>query len=153
MSAYRKQAVIDAPVEAIWELVGDPRRHPEWWPKIIEIDGRRFDQGDEYVLVARGGLGGSTEAKWLIEQKDDLREIHLRCQLTGTYARWHMTGAQGCTFVDLEMGMDPTGLSYKVFDSTLGPRYFRRWADQSLDALGEASTASDAGGGPAASRA
>ncbi len=38
MSAYRKQAVIDAPVEAIWELVGDPRRHPEWWPKIIEID-------------------------------------------------------------------------------------------------------------------
>jgi hypothetical protein len=152
MSACRKQAMIDAPVEAIWELVGDPRRHPEWWPRIIEIDGRRFEEGDEYVLVARGSMG-STEARWLIEQKEDLREIHLRCQLTGTYARWHMTGAQGGTFVDLEIGMDPKALSYKIFDSTIGPRYFRRWADQSLEALGEASATSSPAAGAAAGSA
>src|SRR5688572_15002558 len=142
--------MIDAPVEAVWRLVGDPRRHPEWWPRIVEVDGRRFEQGDEYALVERGKRR-STEATWLIEHKDDLREIHLRCLLTGTYARWHMTGAQGGTFVELEMGMDPAGLQYKIFDSTVGPRYFRRWAEQSLDALADAgSVASD---GTAASRA
>jgi Polyketide cyclase / dehydrase and lipid transport len=151
MSACKRQALIEAPVDSIWDLIGDPRRHPEWWPRIIEIDGQRFDQGDEYVQVTRGAMG-SGESRWLVEEKDDLREIHLRCQLTGTYARWHLTGAQGGTFVDLEMGMQPTGLSYKIFDSTVGPRFFRRWADQSLDALGEACVASGpptgaAGGG------
>ena len=140
MSACKRQALIDAPVDSIWELIGDPRRHPEWWPRIIEIDGERFEAGDEYVQVTRGAVG-SGESRWLVEQKDDLREIHLRCQLTGTFARWHLTGAQGGTFVDLEMGMEPIGLGSKVFDSVLGPRYFRRWADQSLDALGDACVA------------
>jgi hypothetical protein len=148
MSTCRRQALIEAPVDSIWDLIGDPRRHPEWWPRIIEIDGQRFDQGDEYVQVTRGAMG-SGESRWLVEEKNDLREIHLRCQLTGTYARWHLTGAQGGTFVDLEMGMEPVGLSYKIFDSTVGPRFFRRWADQSLDALGDACVASGFASGAA----
>ena len=76
----------------------------------------------------------------LIERKDDLREIHLRCQLTGTYARWHMTRRAGRHVRGLEMGMDPKALRHKVFDSTIGPRYFRRWADQSIDALDTAAS-------------
>jgi uncharacterized protein YndB with AHSA1/START domain len=141
MSACRRQAMIEAPVESIWELVGNPSRHPEWWPRVIEVQGKRFEEGDEYVQVTRGPVG-SAETSFLIEQIDDLREVKLRCQLTGTYAHWTLTGAQGGTFVDLEMGMDPKALSHKLFDSTIGPRYFRRWADQSLEALGVASAAS-----------
>ena len=37
------------------------------------------------------------------------------------------------------MGMQPKGVGNRIFDATTGPRYFRRWADQSIDALGEAS--------------
>ncbi len=128
--------MIDAPVETIWELVGDPRRHPEWWPRVIHVNGERFEPGDQYVQVTRGPLG-SGETNFLVERKGDLREIRLECQLTGTYAHWHLTEARGGTFVDLEMGMQPKGFGDKVFDSTFGPRYFRRWAAHSIDALGE----------------
>jgi hypothetical protein len=55
------------------------------------------------------------------------------------YAHWSLTPAQGGTFVDLEMGMEPKSLGIRVFDATLGRRYFRRWSEQSLSALGEKS--------------
>ena len=128
--------MIDAPVETVWRLVGDPRRHPEWWPRVIQVNGERFEPGDQYVQVTRGPLG-SGETDFLVQQKDELREIRLQCQRTGTYAHWHLTEAQGGTFVDLEMGMQPKGLGDRVFDMTYGPRFFRRWADRSIEALGE----------------
>ena len=30
VSAWRQQAVIDAPAASVWALVGDPKRYPEW---------------------------------------------------------------------------------------------------------------------------
>jgi hypothetical protein len=33
------------------------------------------------------------------------------------------------------MGMQPKGRGDKVFDAVLGRLYFRRWLDQSIDAL------------------
>jgi hypothetical protein len=152
MSKRRRQALIEAPVEAIWDLVGNPSRHPEWWPRVIEIDGERYEEGDDYVQVTRSPIG-TGESRWLVEEKEDLREIRLRCQLTGTYADWHLTSAQGGTFVDLELGMDPTAFGYRLFDLTVGPRYFRQWADESIEALGEAAKSSGAAGDPAASGA
>src|SRR5438093_11630366 len=99
MSEYRQQALIEAPVESIWELGGDPLRHPRWWPRVIEVRGDRFQQGDEYVQVTRSPTGRA-ETRFLVEQVDDIREIHPRCTDTGTYARWLLSGAQGGTFVD-----------------------------------------------------
>ena len=28
MASFRQQTLIEAPVEAVWELVGDPKRYP-----------------------------------------------------------------------------------------------------------------------------
>jgi uncharacterized protein YndB with AHSA1/START domain len=137
--------MIDAPVETIWELVGNPVRHPEWWPRVIQVSGERYEPGDQYVQVTRGPLG-SGETNFLVQRKDDLREIRLSCMLTGTYAHWHLTEAQGGTFVDLEMGMEPKRFGDKVFDTTFGPRFFRRWADESLDAIGDVAGATDEAG-------
>ena len=134
MSSCKRQALIDAPDDSIWELVGNPNRHPEWWPRVIEVQGDQFDEGDEYVQVTKGPVG-TDETKFLVERRDDLREVMLRCQLTGTYARWTLMGAQGGTFVDLEMGMDPKALQHKVFDVAIGRRYFKRWAEESIDGL------------------
>jgi hypothetical protein len=33
------------------------------------------------------------------------------------------------------MGMDPKGISNRVFDAAVGRVYFRRWCDQSVDAI------------------
>jgi hypothetical protein len=98
------------------------------------VRGERFEQGDEYAQVTTNPKG-RIETSFLVERRDDLREIRMRCQLTGTYADWLLTPAQGGTFVELEMGMQPRRLGDRVFDVTAGKAYFRRWADESLDAL------------------
>lgn len=134
MSSYRQQAHIDAPVEAIWELVGNPECHPEWWPRVVEVRGERFDEGEEYVQIVQRSAG-RTEANFLLEKVVDLREIRLSCQKTGMYARWLLTEAQGGTFVDMEMGMEAKTLPDRLFDAVAGNRYFRRWGEQSFDAL------------------
>jgi hypothetical protein len=36
------------------------------------------------------------------------------------------------------MGMEPRRLGDRLFDMAMGRRYFRRWSEQSLDALREA---------------
>lgn len=60
------------------------------------------------------------------------------CQNTGMYAHWLLTDAQGSTFVDVEMGMEPRSVGTRVFDAVAGRVYFRRWLEQSLDALSSA---------------
>ncbi len=138
MSACREQAHIDAPLEAVWSLVGTPSRYPEWWPRVIEVHGERFEEGDEYAQVTKDPIGGKSETNFLLERRVDLREIRMRCQLTGMYANWLLTPAQGGTFVEVEMGMQPRRLGDRIFDGALGRTYFRRWATESLDALREA---------------
>jgi uncharacterized protein YndB with AHSA1/START domain len=137
MSAYRQQAHLDAPLEAVWELVGMPQRYPEWWPRIIEVRGERFEQGDEWAQVTTNP-SGKIESNFLLERRQDLRAMRMSCQLTGTYAEWLLTPAAGGTFVELEMGMEPRRMGDRVFDRVAGKPYFRRWATQSLDGLRDA---------------
>ena len=118
----------------MWSLVGDPRRHPEWFPRVVEVNGQRFEEGEGYAQVTKQGRG-TVETDFLIERLDDMHEIRFACQKTGMYAHWLLTDAQGDTFVDVEMGMQPKSTGDKVFDAVIGRLYFRRWLDQSLDAL------------------
>ena len=141
MSAHRELAHLDVPLETVWDLVGTPSRHPEWWPRVIEVRGERFEEGDQYAQVTKDPTG-RVESSFLLERREDLRSLRLRCQLTGMYADWSLTRAQGGTFVELEMGMDPRGIGLRVFDRALGKSYFRRWSRQSLEALREAAHSS-----------
>lgn len=135
MSSYRQQAHLDAPLEAVWSLVGSPSRFPEWWPRVIEVRGQRFDEGDEYAQVTQDPVGGKKETNFLLERREDLREIRMSCDLTGMYADWLLTEAQGGTFVEVEMGMQAKRLGDRLFDAALGKSYFRRWSSQSLEGL------------------
>jgi hypothetical protein len=142
MSACRSQALINAPPGKVWDLVGDPRRHPDWWPRVIEVRGERFDEGSNYAQVTRSPTG-RIETTMTVEHLEDLREIHMRCMTTGTYAHWLLTEAQGETFVEVEFGMDPKGVGDRFFDAMLGKLYFRRWLDQSIKGLEEVAAQPD----------
>jgi Polyketide cyclase / dehydrase and lipid transport len=137
MSAHRQQAHLDASLEVVWGLVGTPSRYPEWWPRVIEVRGERFEEGDEYAQVTKDPIGRSA-TNFLLERRDNLHEIRMSCQLTGMYAEWVLTPAQGGTFVEVEMGIEARRISDRVFDRAMGKTYFRRWTSQSLDALREA---------------
>ena len=95
----------------------------------------RFEEGEEYAQVTREPNGKLDKTDFMIERLDNLREIRFACQKTGMYAHWMLTDARGDTFVDVEMGMQPKKVGYRVFDAVAGRRYFTRWLDQSLDAL------------------
>jgi len=137
MSSHRQQAQLDAPLHEVWALIGNPERYPEWWPRVIEVRGERFEEGEEYVQITRDPLG-RVESSFLLERQDELREIRMSCQLTGAYAHWLVTESQGGTFVDLEMGMQPKRVPDRLFDATVGRRYFRGWSEQSLEGLRDA---------------
>ena len=140
MSAQRQHAHLDAPLEVVWGLVGTPSRYPEWWPRVIEVRGERFEEGDEYVQVTKDPVGTAAETNFLLDRRDDLREIRMSCQLTGMYAHWQLTPAQGGTFVELEMGIQARRVGDRLFDLAAGRVYFRRWANQSLDGLRDAAS-------------
>jgi uncharacterized protein YndB with AHSA1/START domain len=134
MSTCRHQALIESDLERVWRLVGDPRRHPEWWPRVMEVKGQSFAEGDIYRQVTTMPIGRH-ETTLVVERLDDLREIRTRCLDTGMYANWRFTEARNETFVDVEMGMEPKALRHRVFDAAAGRRYFRRWLEQSIDEL------------------
>jgi Polyketide cyclase / dehydrase and lipid transport len=137
MSAYRHQAYLHAPLDRVWALVASPNRYPEWWPRVIEVRGERFEEGDEYAQVTRNPIG-QVASNFMIDQREELREIRMTCELTGAYADWSLTEAQDGTFVNLEMGMQPKRLGDRLFDTAVGKRYFRRWSEESLKALEDA---------------
>lgn len=71
---------------------------------------------------------------WVAERLEHLKEAHFRCTLSGTYAKFSLTPAQGNTFVELESGMDPTTFRWRML-KTVSRSYFKRWVIDVLDAL------------------
>jgi polyketide cyclase/dehydrase/lipid transport protein len=134
VSAARQQVLIESPLERVWELLGDPKHHPEWWPRVVEVSGDSFDQGGTYKQVTSVPTGRH-ETTQVIERLEDLHAIHTRCLDTGMYARWQVTGAQTGTYLEVEMGMDPEGATDRFLYATVGKPFFRRWLRQSIDAL------------------
>jgi uncharacterized protein YndB with AHSA1/START domain len=134
MSCYRQQAQLDAPASAVWELVGNVERHPEWWPRVIDVHCEGLEAGCSYRQVYKSPMG-VIETDVSVERLEDCRELLLRCLETGTYTRWLITESQGGTFVDAEFGLDPRGTKTRVFDVVAGRRYFRHWLDQSIEGL------------------
>ncbi|HKN94326.1 MAG TPA: SRPBCC family protein [Thermoleophilaceae bacterium] len=139
MSEYRHQALIKAPIERVWELVGDPARHPEWFPRVVEVRGDSFRPGDVFVQVTRQPLR-NMQTTLEIDRLEDMRELSFHCRDTGTYTHWLLTPARGDTFVEAQFGMEPNGVIYRVFDATAGRAYFRHWIEQSLNALSHKAT-------------
>jgi hypothetical protein len=140
VSAVHEQAQLDAPVSTVWQLVSDPSRYTEWWPRVFEIHGERYEEGAEFVMVSRQPLIGRDEAHLLIDRMDDLRELRMHCTISGMFVHWQLTDAQGGTFLNAVFGMDPIRRRDHVIDFTLGRRFFRRWLVEAVEGLKQAAT-------------
>jgi uncharacterized protein YndB with AHSA1/START domain len=133
---YRHQTLIEAPIEDVWAIVSDPRTHPEWWPDVVEV---RIEEplveGGEYARSSRLlPFLDAVEDVWVAERLQDLKEARFRCTKTGTWAHFTLTPAQAQTFVELETGMDPTKLRWRLLKATSGS-FFKGWILDVLDAL------------------
>jgi uncharacterized protein YndB with AHSA1/START domain len=145
MSEVHEQTLVDAPVAAVWELVGNPARYPEWLPRVFQIQGARFDEGAEFVQVSHQPLIGRDEAHFMIDSVDELREIRMHCTISGMFVHWQLTEARGGTFLNAAFGMDPLRRRDRVIDFAVGRRFFRRWLSEAVEALKSAASGQAAG--------
>ncbi len=139
MTAYRAQAHLDASLDDVWALVGNPATYPEWWPVAVEIRGQTFEVGDAFTQVMEIA-GRRLEYSRVIDGREELKELSWHCPTTGGFQHWLLTDAQGGTFVDMEMGIHPPTLRYRLFNRTVGRRFIKQWADDAIDGLRRALT-------------
>jgi uncharacterized protein YndB with AHSA1/START domain len=133
----RQQVHIDAAPEAIWELVGDPNRHPVWWPEMIEVECADLSEGCRYRGVVKGPFRAE-EHELTIDRLDDCREVSIYCDGTGVTTRFVLADAQGGTFVEGYFSIEPNSVGVKVIAAVTGRRYLRSWLEQSLANLKQA---------------
>jgi uncharacterized protein YndB with AHSA1/START domain len=129
-----QQAFIDASPETIWELVGDPNRHPDWWPRMLEVDCADLREGCRYRGVVKGFFRPD-EHELVVERLDTCQEVCISCQDTGVTTRFVLTGAQGGTFVEGHFAIEPNSLGSTVLGAVSGRRLMRSWLERSLENL------------------
>jgi uncharacterized protein YndB with AHSA1/START domain len=127
----RQQVHIEATPEAIWELVGDPNRHPDWWPDVIEVECADIREGCRYRGVVKGPIR-TEEHEMLIERLDGCREVSISCVGTGVTTRFELTDAQGGTFIEGYFAIEPNSIGTTVIAAVAGRRIMRTWLEQSL---------------------
>jgi uncharacterized protein YndB with AHSA1/START domain len=133
----RQQVHIDAAPEAIWELVGDPNRHPVWWPEMLEVECADLSEGCRYRGVVKGPFRAE-EHELTIDRLEDCREVSIHCDGTGVTTRFVLADAQGGTFVEGYFSIEPNSVGVKVIAAVTGRRYLRSWLEQSLANLKQA---------------
>ena len=134
-----QQAFIEAPVEHVWQLVGDPNRHPEWWPEMLEVECANLEEGCRYRGVVKGPLGTAPH-DLVVDRLEDCREVSIFCDGTGVTTRFALTEAQGGTFVEGCFKIEPNTMGMKVLGAVAGRRFMRSWLETSLDNLKHAAT-------------
>jgi hypothetical protein len=92
MSVYRAQAHLDAPVEDVWALVGNPATYPEWCPTTGGFQRWLLTdaQGGTFVDMEMGidaptfryGLFDKTLGRWFIKRWAEQAIDGLRRTLT-----------------------------------------------------------------------
>jgi hypothetical protein len=134
---YRHQALIEAPLEEVWEVVTDPRTHPDWWPEVVGVEAPdELAEGGEYVRRTASSIPfvDAVDTIWVAERLDHLREARFRCTASGAVARFTLTSAQEDTYVELEADIDPTSFRWRLAKPVFGLQ-FKKWIIDVLDAL------------------
>jgi len=140
MASWKQQALIEAPVAAVWEILVDPARGPEWDEDMMAVTGAptRIEKGSTFDITARGPLRLKSTTTFQVEELEDMHELKLRCQMSGFYSHWVLTPAQDGTFTEVELGIEPIqepSVKSRVAGALHTKSYLRREVDNLLDAL------------------
>jgi hypothetical protein len=101
---------------------------------VVEVECEGLEEGCSYRQVTETPFGYQ-QLDVVVDRLDEMRELKIRCTNTGTFVDLAVTDAHGGTFVDARFGMDPLNVRMRLFDAIAGKRYFRRWLEQSLEAM------------------
>jgi uncharacterized protein YndB with AHSA1/START domain len=142
-----QQTFIAAPVEQVWELVGDPNRHVEWWPEMLEVECADLKEGCRYRGLVKGPFGAAPH-DLVIDRLEDCREVSIYCDGTGVTTRFVLADAQGGTFVEGCFMIEPNTIGMKVIGAVAGRRIMHSWLESSLENLKSAAEPLPSAPGP-----
>jgi uncharacterized protein YndB with AHSA1/START domain len=151
MASWKQQALIEAPVAEVWDVLCDPARGPDWDEDVIAVTGAptRIEKGSTFDVTGRGPLGLEATTTFTVEELEDMHELKMKCQFTGFYAHWVLTQAQDGTFTEVELGIEPVeskpSLSGKAAAALHTKSYLRRQAEKLVDSLRRVVTRDRAG--------
>ena len=66
MIVTRSRTVAASP-EAVWSVVGDPKRLARWWPRVERVKGIR---ADSWTTVLRSSRGRAVRADWRLDDEE-----------------------------------------------------------------------------------
>jgi uncharacterized protein YndB with AHSA1/START domain len=138
VASWKQQALIEAPVNEVWEVLCDPARGPEWSEEVIAVTGAptKIEKGSTFDVTARGPLHLKNTTTFKVEELDELHEIKMKCQYSGFYSHWVLTDAQGATFTEVELGVErKPGLEGLTTHALHTKSYLRREVEKLLDGL------------------
>jgi uncharacterized protein YndB with AHSA1/START domain len=141
MASWRQEALIEAPVAEVWDLLIDPARSPEWSDEVVAVTGApvHIEKGSTFDVTSRGPLGIKGTTTFKVEELEDLHEVKMQCQLTGFYSHWVLTQAQGGTFTQVELGIEPLeekrGVPGRVMAALHTKSFLRHTVETMLDGL------------------
>lgn len=140
MASWKQQALIEAPVAEVWDVLSDPARGPDWDEDLMAVTGAptRIEKGSTFDVTGRGPLGMKATTRFRVEQLDDMHELKLKCQMSGFYAHWLLTPAQNGTFTEVELGIEPLeepSVRARVAAALHTKSYLRREVEKLLDGL------------------
>jgi uncharacterized protein YndB with AHSA1/START domain len=141
MPSARRSRVIAAPVQELWELIGDPHHLPRWWPRVERVEDV---EGSAFTEVMKTAKGRSVRADFqLLPSDGSARSLTWEQLLEGTPFARLLSSAE--TTVSLEEAGAGTTVTIELRQVLSGffPRFggfmVKRAAtatlDQALDGL------------------
>ena len=146
VSDDRAQAHLDAPLDEVWALVGNPATYLGGGRSPWRFAARRSRLGTRIPRSCLVSPDGGSSTRRTIDRRDEFKELKWSCPTTGGFQHWTLTAADGGTFVDMEMGLNPPTLRYTLFDKSVGRWFMKRWAEQAVDGLRQTLTSAGSSG-------
>jgi uncharacterized protein YndB with AHSA1/START domain len=141
MPTARRSRIIAAPVEELWEVIGDPHHLPRWWPRVTRVEDV---EGNAFTEVMRTAKGKLVRADFhLVEADERARSLKWEQQLAGTpfgrllssaETRVSLEDVAGATTVTIELRQTLTGF-FPRFGAYMVRRAAAATIDEALDGL------------------
>ncbi|MFI4985264.1 MAG: SRPBCC family protein [Solirubrobacterales bacterium] len=141
MPTARRSRIIAAPVEELWEVIGDPHHLPRWWPRVTRVEDV---EGNAFTEVMRTAKGKVVRADFqLVESDESARSLKWEQRLAGTPFGRLLSSAEtsvsledagGATSVTIELRQTLTGF-FPRFGGYMVRRAAAATIDEALDGL------------------
>jgi uncharacterized protein YndB with AHSA1/START domain len=141
MPTARRSRIITAPVEELWEVIGDPHHLPRWWPRVTRVEDV---EGNAFTEVMRTAKGKVVRADFqLVEADERARSLKWEQRLAGTPFGRLLSSAETCvsledvggaTSVTIELRQTLTGF-FPRFGGYMVRRAAAATIDEALDGL------------------